>query len=252
MPPLSPSARKYLDFLAAHPHMSRKEVQTAIGVGKYAAERWVKTYGEEFRGEEDAIRTRFKIAESKRKHAAKLIAAGKLLPAEQPRPEGIELDPKLGIFLEHYAALGNRTKALKACREEGVMLQLEDVQEAIHADAEFRQRFFAVFERVLTEIEDGQIDKGREGKTQSALAVLKAHRPERYGNRMRITVDGRLQLSVGDRQAVEEKKSGAVRKWRQRAAASAAALPGARQPEDIVDGQLVEQIVAEVVREGVN
>jgi hypothetical protein len=252
LPPICPQARKYLDFLAAHPHLTRIEAEKAIGSGKGAAERWSKTYGAEFRSEEATIRARWKVAEAKRKHAAKLIAEGKLPAPGQPRPETDSLDPRLAVFLEHYAALGNRTKALQRCREEGVSLQLEDVQLASRTDPVFHERYAALFERVLVEIEDSQIDKGREGKTQSALAVLKAHKPQKYGNRMKITVEGGLQLSVGDRADVEAKKAGAVRKWRQRAAASAAALPGARQAEDIIDGQLVEQLTDVVAREGVN
>lgn len=248
--PLCSQARKYLDFLAAHPHLKRQEVEKAIGSGTGSAERWSATYKEEFRGEEAAIRARWRIVEAKRKKAGQQIAAGKT-PATD-HLEAAEFDPRLGIFLEHYAALGNRTKALKACREEGVSLQLEEVQAAVTTDAEFRRRFFAVFERVIVEIEDGQIDKGREGKTQSALAVLRAHRPEKYGNRMRITVDGGLQLSLADRSAVEDAKGGAVRKFRQRAAQSAAALPGGRQAEDIVDGELVKAVVEQIDREGIN
>ena len=250
-PPICPQARKYLDFLAAHPQMSRVEIEKAIGSGVGAVERWSKTYGEEFRVEEQSIRARFRIVEAKRRQAAQVLSSGGALPSASPAIDGGELDPKLGAFLKHYAALGNRTKAIQSCWAEGVQLQLEDVSAAINSDSDFRRRFFAIFERVIVEIEDGQIDKGREGKTQSALAVLRAHRPEKYGNRMRITVDGGLQLTAGDRQAVEESKGGAVRKFRMRAAKSAASLPGGVTPEDVVEGEVLREIVG-AVGEGVN
>lgn len=249
-PPLCAQARKFLDFLAAHPQLTRQEVEKEIGSGTGSAERWAATYKEAFRGEEVSIRARFKIAEAKRLEAARRLAAGGSVPDEQPRPTAADdNDPGLERFLALFAELRHRTKAIAQCQVEGFRVELEDVQRAVATDKVYRTRFLALMDRVLVEIEDGQIEKGRKGGVQSALAVLRAKRPDEYGNRLRVTVSGGLQLSAGDRGAVEEAKGGALRKFRQRSSDSAARLPGGAPVED---GDTIEGTVVEELLRGVN
>lgn len=240
MPPLCAQARKYLDFLASHPSLTRKEVEKAIGSGAGSAERWSQAYKEDFRGEEATIRARHKVAESKRRQAADSIRRGEP-QAGGPAPVTAELAGPLDRFLELYGIYKNRTKALELCRQEGVDVQWDDVARALKTDREFFARFEMLFERVLIEIEDGVINKARDGQSQAAITILKAKRPREYGNKLRVTVDGGLQLGVADRQAVEEVKSGAVARWRDRAAKSAAGMVQPVVAEDVIEGEFVEE-----------
>jgi len=241
---LCPQARKYLDFLAAHPDQSRKQIEKAIGSGSGSAMRWSKAYGQDFRGEEETTRARFKIAQLKARQAADALARGKQLPGGPAPIDSGELELRMARFLDYYSVSLHRTDAIRKCQAEGLDLQWEDVEDEIGRNKDFRRRFFAVFNRGIVETEDQVLARGREGKPQQALAVVKAYKPEKYGNRLKVTVQGGIQLGFGDRAAVEDsKEQGAVRRWQLRAAQSAAALAPRRMAEDVVDAEFVEAAV---------
>lgn len=235
-------ARKYLDTYAQHPHLIRRQVEVMLGYGKGFAERWAKV-DEEFGEEERRIRSRWQLAERRRRAAGRAIEENAPMPGGPAQlAEEEPLAPELARFLEVFAEeKGHRTNAIARCQAEGFRIEWEDVERALR-DRRFSTRFHQIFERALVLVEDEQVKKGQKGGVQSALAVLKAHKPALYGNQLKVTVSGGIQLTAGDRGLVEAAKAGPIRRFRERSARSAEALVRSVKPveNDVIEGEYEE------------
>lgn len=234
-PPLCPQAKKYLEHLARHPELNRQQCEEAIGSGKRSASRWACVYGAAFRAEEEAIRQRYKVAKLHQKRAAE--QAGIELPEAG---DGDLVDPRLLRFLELYEEKKHRTEAIRACQAEGIELRWADIVDALRWSKTFARRFGQVWDEGLVEVEDEIVKKGRKGVTHAALAVLRAHQPDRYGNKLKVSVEGSVQLTAVDRTKVEAAKQSAIRQFRKNAARTAAQIAGGEE--------VVGEVLAEVVR----
>jgi hypothetical protein len=155
--------------------------------------------------------------------------------------EDLDLPLPLERYLDVYRELDDRLEAVRQLQGEGIPIELDDVLQAMQQYPSFDRAMQRIWREGNVEAEDQLRRRARGGKSDAATReYLKGNMPEKYGNKLKVSVAVRHQLADENRELVTQIKGGILPPKSQRQVGEGkTSSNGSPSPDDVIEGEVV-------------
>lgn len=184
-----------------------------------------------------------------RLRAQAVAGAARDASAAEEAEEDLDLPLALERYLDVYRELDNRNAAVRQLQDEGIPIELDDVLQAMQQYPAFNRAMQKLWREGDIEAEDRLRYRARNGKSDAAVRqYLQGNMPEKYGNKVRVDVAVKHQLTDENRGLVTEIKGGILPPKSQPHPSSRGSLDGPESyvmpresvtSEDVIEGEVV-------------